>query len=499
MVCIVGTPAESNFGQVTSTDDNTAFLVAEIHEDLRTFTSLDIFVGHVRHCRIVSDVFEVLHASLGDVDRTESHAEAVSHIDGIVLRALRRAEPRHGHGNDVGSRTVEKLERFVHDQQGERGVKATRQAENGMLDVARFETLCEASALDVEDFGAAFCTSGNGTRNERSSRDKAMLEFGYFANGFGHCGAFKVRSTVKVLEGTFADALHVQTLNVDIGIDNFGFARELVAFGKLAAVFSNDQVTTAHHVCSRFVYASGCVHVASHATCGLVEDKVTTVVSLTDKSVACGQVHDNIGPSQCKVAARRIRSPQVFTEFTTDDKFAIQSRIAADTDEVGHRNITVTTEFDRHGPCKQVATTGKVAFFIELALVRQMDLRRNSLDVAILDKDCAVIEAAMDTQRSTNYENRVYCVGKPALELFDRIDGVSEKSFLVEQVITGVPGNAEFWEYNDPRAFGVCFLGGHKDFSGIVFGVSHLHFWANRSEAVEAKFIVHVRVLCLVQ
>ena len=68
-----------------------------------------------------------------------------------------------------------------------------------------------------------------------------------------------------------------------------------------------------------------------------------------------------------------------------------------------------------------------------------MDLRRNSLDVFILDKDCAVRKAAMDTQRSTHYDKSrmpegIYSpsgsrrqVLQPGLNIVVRPDGTVRK------------------------------------------------------------------------
>ena len=68
MVAVEGTPAESQLGEVTRTDDGAFILIRQVHEDLRALTSLRILEDDVLHLGIVPDSSEVLHTSLGDID-----------------------------------------------------------------------------------------------------------------------------------------------------------------------------------------------------------------------------------------------------------------------------------------------------------------------------------------------------------------------------------------------------------------------------------------------
>ena len=71
VVTIVGSPSQSEFREVTGAYDETAKLVGEIHEDLRTLTGLTIFVSDIMHLHVMSDVLEVLCDALGDADLTD--------------------------------------------------------------------------------------------------------------------------------------------------------------------------------------------------------------------------------------------------------------------------------------------------------------------------------------------------------------------------------------------------------------------------------------------
>ena len=316
MVGIVGTPSESNFGQVASANNHTLFLVGQVHKNLGTLASLRILVRHIGNLRIVADVIEVLHTSLGYVNRTEFHAKSVSHFDSIVLGTFGCSKPRHRHRKDVGNRTTEKLVRLVYDQQGQRRVKTARQPDYGTLH-SGFKTLGKASTLDIEDFLTTIVANTVRTRHKRCRRNIAVFQLLVCRNWVDvakvnwviHTKAVNNITVTEILERAFADTLHIQASRVNICIDNLGIARELVALGHKAAILGNHQVAATNHISCRFVNTSGGVHVTSHTTCGLVRHKVATIVGLAYQCVTGRQVQNHVRTGKSKLTARRSRSP----------------------------------------------------------------------------------------------------------------------------------------------------------------------------------------------
>ena len=68
VVAVEGTPAESQLGEVTRADDGSVVLIRQVHEDLRTLTSLRVLEDDVLHLGIVPDSSKVLHTGLRDID-----------------------------------------------------------------------------------------------------------------------------------------------------------------------------------------------------------------------------------------------------------------------------------------------------------------------------------------------------------------------------------------------------------------------------------------------
>ena len=102
VIGVIRAPAKCDFGKVTRSNDNAAFFICQVHQDLGAFASLYVFVSHIELCRIVTDVLEMLQARGLDVDCSEFNAQEFRHRNSIVLCAFGRAESRHcNHENFV--------------------------------------------------------------------------------------------------------------------------------------------------------------------------------------------------------------------------------------------------------------------------------------------------------------------------------------------------------------------------------------------------------------
>ena len=74
VVAIVGTPSEGQFAEVARADDQSAILVAQVHEDLRAFACLRVFVGCIVDGGVVADVGKMLCDGLGNADLMDRDA-----------------------------------------------------------------------------------------------------------------------------------------------------------------------------------------------------------------------------------------------------------------------------------------------------------------------------------------------------------------------------------------------------------------------------------------
>ena len=150
VVAAVGVPAERDLREVARADDQGAFHVRKVHQDLRPFPGLCVLVRDVVDALDVSDVGEVFAARLADVDDSHGRADGLRERDGPVLRGPRRAEPRHDDGEEVVALKPQPVERRRSAQKRERGVRAARHAEDEPSDGGARHPTRESNSLDVE-------------------------------------------------------------------------------------------------------------------------------------------------------------------------------------------------------------------------------------------------------------------------------------------------------------------------------------------------------------
>ena len=155
MIGVVGCPTERKLGQVARADHEAAELVGKVHKDLRAFAGLGVLVGDVRHTRVVADVGEMRANGLADRDGAKVDAQLLGQALGVGLGAARRAEAGHGHRMDARAGQPQHIEGAHRDEQGERGIEATRQADDGRVGTGMGKARLETGGLQVQDLLAA--------------------------------------------------------------------------------------------------------------------------------------------------------------------------------------------------------------------------------------------------------------------------------------------------------------------------------------------------------
>ena len=99
----------------------------------------------------------------------------------------------------------------------------------------------------------------------------------------------------------------------------------------------------------------------------------------------------------------------------------------------------------------QVVAGREPAPLVELAVVRQVGLRRDAEDPAAVDDDRAVVDPVAVLERRADHDHRQQ-VGGGLDELGDRRTHRREEGVLQEQVVDGVAGQAELGEHRDRHA-----------------------------------------------
>ena len=73
VVAVVGGPAQCQFGKVARSHNNSTKLVTQIHKNLCAFACLSVFIYHVVHGYVVTNVFEMLGYALGNANLADGY------------------------------------------------------------------------------------------------------------------------------------------------------------------------------------------------------------------------------------------------------------------------------------------------------------------------------------------------------------------------------------------------------------------------------------------
>ena len=119
VVGIVGAPSEGQFGEVACADDEAVALVGYIHENLGTLSGLTVLISHIVVVGVVTDVFEMLDASIFDADFLDGDIKRLHQRDGICVGTVCRTETRHCDTDDLFAWASEQVHRLDTYEQGE--------------------------------------------------------------------------------------------------------------------------------------------------------------------------------------------------------------------------------------------------------------------------------------------------------------------------------------------------------------------------------------------
>ena len=106
VIRVVSAPSERKLAQVSRADQKPAVLVGKIHQNLRAFACLRIFVGYILHAWVVPDVAHVPECRVADRDLQKLRAKGAHQITGIVIGAARCAEAGHCDAKDIFRRLL---------------------------------------------------------------------------------------------------------------------------------------------------------------------------------------------------------------------------------------------------------------------------------------------------------------------------------------------------------------------------------------------------------
>ena len=227
VVAVVCCPSECQFAEVACAHNEAIHLIGSVHEDLSAFASLSVLVGRVVLLYVVTNVVEVLDASLLDAYLANSDAEQLHEVHGIGIGTVCCAEARHCDAHDAASVFVQSVECSDANQQGKRRVKTATDAHHNGLGIRVHDAFSQSFCLDVEYLLAAFveaCSTwykGMGIddsgQRERTSRNALCIDDVGLTFAGCSCGESRVPS-----------AFGTNPLHINLRFEHLCF--ELMAF-----------------------------------------------------------------------------------------------------------------------------------------------------------------------------------------------------------------------------------------------------------------------------
>ena len=241
---------------------------------------------------------------------------------------------------------------------------------------------------------------------------------------------------------------HLQTLlrqhvEVDIGDRRLVRHRKPFGLGQSITVLEDRGLAVPGKVGGGFASAGGGIQIGGEAAGGLRPAQQTAGFRLADGDVAGRQIGQDRGAGDGGFTAGRVRHPDVLADFGVDNQAL----------DVGRFPQQVGAERDGAALDGDAAAIGAVAAdevpgFVELPVVRQVDLWHHAQKLAAMDCQGAVVKRAHVTDRRADQQQR-HQVCRTGDDGIDRGFYCIEHGLLLQQVGDRVAGNSQFREHRD--------------------------------------------------
>ena len=307
---------------------------------------------------------------------------------------MRGAKAGHGDRRDTRARQPQRIEGTHGHKQSQRGVQATRKADDRSLGTCVGKAGLEARSLQIED---GLATLGQvtmvGRHKGRAGEDAVDVEriaqdrlFGQHAlkrkfNGRG------LRRIVRARPRRRATALGDQTVEVNIG--NRHIAGKELRRRQLRAVFVDEVLARKDHIGRGLALARVCIGIGTVQARTLIGDEAAAVICLTDNLVRGRRVENHRRTGKRHLGRRGRRHPQVLADFNAHHHILGTLITAAVDKPRTQRNRTLTGKFNPHGIRRR---RSKPATLIELAIVGQILLGREAQKLARAAHGGAVVD-----------------------------------------------------------------------------------------------------------
>ena len=244
---------------------------------------------------IVANVGKVLQAGFLDAYLADGDAEQLHEVDGIGVGAVGSAEAWHGDADDAAPVHAELVEGSDADEQGQRAVQTSADADHDGLCSGVLDALCQSVDLYVEDFLAAFVEPFAGG-HEGVRVDGAGQGEGTGRHALGvDDGALLAELCGAAGEGGVHAAFGLEAFHVNLCLERLRL--QLVALGlcKQGAVLVDESFAAEDHILCALAVAAAAEDVAADGACALLCQQGLQVGVLAHGIAVGAEVEDDVG------------------------------------------------------------------------------------------------------------------------------------------------------------------------------------------------------------
>ena len=440
VIAAVGGEAERQLGQVARAEVDASHLARDREQDHLARPGLHVLEGDVLDAVVVPDGCEHRVRQLADADLAQGGTERAHERTRGRVGPRRGPEPRHGDADHVLARQADQVGRVDRDQQRLGRVPSARNAEHHPPSVGRqrAQPLGERGCLDEEDLVTAMITLGPiGGHEGQGIHVAAQRVVGGAVPRVGHrlerYAAQRSRVRGGVLpEGVLPHAVGGQRREVDVCHRRRARQREALRLRHQLTAIGNEPVPVPRQIGARLPEARGAVELHGEVLRRRHAHEIATVLPLADRDVGGRQIRQHGGAGERRQRARRHRRPEVLAHLGVERE-AVEMR--QDDEHVGAERDPAPEQLD--GVRARRGRGLEPAWLVELAVAGQVRLRGHRDGAAAVERDGAVVEAAVQQERRADRDDEVPRRGR-SRQVGERVEHAAQERLLEEEVAAGV-------------------------------------------------------------
>ena len=342
--------------------------------------------------------------------------------------------------------------------------------------------------LNVEGLEAKLREARLVARHERKTRDGAQESKIRVARRRKlELHAAKLRRALfevgAVAERTLPRAFGQKAADVDVGENEFRLVGKARRLCEQRAILMDHRLAVPGEVSGRLALPCGRIDIGRKAARRMRRAKRLPEVGLADDGVRRREVDEHRGACERGARGRRDRNPNVLANLHMDRE---PREIARLDEDVGAKGRDLAR--DRNLFAGNVPARGEMPLLVKLAVVRQIDFRRDGQNPPAQDRDGAVVEPPEAPQRRADDDERMNVARGRNDGGKSRLDRAKQR-VLLQKIIDGVGRNPQFREKHKRRARPAS-LQRHLDRArGVEGGVRDTHARRRRRDADEAVVV----------